>query len=130
MPFLFQRNTAYIYVPHVVLTDNRLHCPAAVYLFYVQLGLAEDMKRTIITVECERVKQIDPGLRLIIMSRQASGARGGGKMYTEWWNVWSVCVTSVQLTVYVHVRNHIVTPLNSSGSVLDLMRVLTEVCPS
>ena len=42
----------------------------------MQLGLAEDMKRSIFTVECQKVKHIDPGLRLIIMSRQASGDLG------------------------------------------------------
>jgi hypothetical protein len=35
-----------------------------------ELGLAEDMKKPIFTLECECVKNIDPGLRLIIMSRQ------------------------------------------------------------
>lgn len=49
---------------------------AVVYLLSMQLGLAEDMKRSIYTVECQKVKHIDPGLRLIIMSRQASGDRG------------------------------------------------------
>ena len=40
-----------------------------------QLALAEEYKKPIITLRLENVSEIDPGLKLIIMKRQVSGAR-------------------------------------------------------
>lgn len=65
-----------VYMCQLLFHHCVYHSTGCLYILPMQLGLAEDMKRSIFTVECQKVKQIDPGLRLIIMSRQASGDLG------------------------------------------------------
>ena len=45
-------------------------CMCLLNMYTAQLGLAEDFKKPIINVRVEDVKEIDPGLKLIIQRRQ------------------------------------------------------------